>query len=183
MHEPENSPLILNAHIVKAKGNSAAFHNCWRPQDTHCLTKIKIAKPCNIILPNATAVKPSLRGQLPLHNALSYAAKDTTIIPSLKSPSLISLGQLSDDGCKASLDKKDLKAFKDKKLILKGCWNLSDGLWDMPIVASTACPGLHASRVKHKSITASNTKKPKSIPKVHQHMHKEPALQQIDQHV
>ena len=127
-NKPVNSPLYSKPPIVIAKGDSTASHNYWREQDKHYLTYITSAKPCEIILSNATAVKSSQCGRLPLSAALSNKAKDATIIPKLKSSSLISLGQLCDDGCNVELDKLSLKVFKHDNLILKGYRNLSDGL-------------------------------------------------------
>ena len=85
-------------------------------------------------------------------------------MPQLKSSSSISLGQLCDDGCNVLLNKKDLKVFKDTKLILKGCRNLSDGLWDIPIVALAIHPGLHKRTSTSPLIPAA--KSPKSKKKV-----------------
>ena len=136
-NKPVNSP---KPSVVIAKGDSAATHNYWREKDKHCLTNITKAKPCQIILPNAAQVHPSQSGQLPLSKHLSAKAKDATIVPQLKSSSLISLGKLCDDGCNVLLNKKDLKVFKNTKLILKGHRNLTDGT--IPIVAPTIYPGL-----------------------------------------
>ena len=86
----------------------------------HCLTNIKPAKKCNIILPNATAIQPSQSGQIPLSAKLSTSAKDALILPKLKSSSLISLGQLCDDNCTVILDKKKLQVFKNNEVVLEG---------------------------------------------------------------
>ena len=55
------------------------------------------------------------------------------ILQGLKSASLISIGQLCDDGCNILLNKLKLIAVKIKRIILKGNRNYSDGLWDIPI--------------------------------------------------
>ena len=44
---------------------------------------------------------------------------------------MLSIGQLCDDNCWGLFNKKDLLRFKNKKLILKGKRNKTDGLWDV----------------------------------------------------
>ena len=68
-----------------------------------------------------------------LSNSLSETAKQATILPTLKSSSLISLGKLCDDGCKVMLDDKKLIAVKQKKIVMQGKRNSRDGLWDIPV--------------------------------------------------
>ena len=64
---------------------------------------------------------------------LSSRAENVVILPSLKSASLISLGQLCDDDCKVLLDKRKLYAVKKNTLVLQGDRNKDDGLWDIKI--------------------------------------------------
>jgi hypothetical protein len=54
-------------------------------------------------------------------------------MPELKSSSLISLGQLADDGCSILLNKTKLFAIKENEIVLKGERNIHDGLWDIPV--------------------------------------------------
>lgn len=75
------------------------------------------------------------QGQLPSHEDLSKNARTAIVLPSLTSSSLVSLGQLCNDGCNVSLDKAKLQVHKDSKLILQGHRNNADGLWDMPITS------------------------------------------------
>ena len=84
-------------------------------------------------LPNASKIGSTVQGQLPLHRKLSTTAKNAIVLPALKSSSLISLGQLCDDNCKIELDKRELKVYKNKQLMLKENRNYQDGLWDIPI--------------------------------------------------
>ena len=58
-------------------------------------------------------------------------------MPKLQSSSYMSLGQLCNDNCKIILNKKDMKIYKEKKLIMKGIRNKSDSLWNMPIQSNT----------------------------------------------
>ena len=78
------------------------------------------------MLPDADKITPSHQGSLNLHNKLSQAAKVGTILPQLKSSSLLSLGQLCDDGCDVLLQRNKLYALKDKEIILEGFRNKID---------------------------------------------------------
>ena len=64
---------------------------------------------------------------------LSTTAKTANILPKPHSASLISLGQLCDDNCNITLDKRYLKVYKHNKEIIKGYQNIHDGLWDVHI--------------------------------------------------
>ena len=55
-------------------------------------------------------------GKVPLSEHLSTTAQTALILPNLKSSSLISIGQLCDDGCKVVLDQEDLVGIKEKTL-------------------------------------------------------------------
>ena len=55
------------------------------------------------------------------------------IHPSLQSASLISIGQLCDDGCTAIFDKTKLEVKKNNRIIIKGQRNYDDGLWDISL--------------------------------------------------
>ena len=161
-NKPVNSPIQHNRATVIAKGDSAASHNYWREEDMHCLANIEPANPCQIMLLNADSIHPSNRGQLPLSNKLSKAAKDAIIVPKLKSSSLISLGQLCDDGCKVILDHKKLKVIKNNDFVIEGQRNHSDGLWDIPIHSSYVMPQRHPglySKKNKKQYKCHNTQK------------------------
>ena len=54
-------------------------------------------------------------------------------MPGLKSASLISLGQLTDDGCDVRMNDKKLKVTKEKETIMTGHRNFTDGLYDVHI--------------------------------------------------
>ena len=171
---PVNSPKLKTPQVI-AKADSGASHNYWRENDAHCLTNVKPTRPCDIVLPDATVIRPTNCGQIPLSSSLSSIAKDTVIIPKLKSSSLISLGQLCDDGYKIELDKKHLLVKKNNQNILKGYRNHEDGLWDMPINTSYQMPpthpGLYKKRVNHTQqsrypIQNRKTKRLKPLPTV-----------------
>jgi hypothetical protein len=81
------------------------------------------------ILPNNTKIRASSRGLLPLHNSLKTSA---LIYPGLTNESLLSIGQLCDQGCVLIFDKHKLYIIRHGKQILTGDRNLKDGLWDVP---------------------------------------------------
>ena len=73
------------------------------------------------------------KGILPISNHLSKKVQQAIVLPQLSSSLLISLGQLCDDDCKVELNRSNLKVFKEKKLVMKGCRNYKDGLWNISI--------------------------------------------------
>lgn len=72
------------------------------------------------MLPNATSIQPSNRGQLLLSKKLSTVEKDAIVVLKLNSSSLISLGQLCDDGYEVVLNHKKLEIIKNNEIILEG---------------------------------------------------------------
>ena len=64
-------------------------------------------------------------------------AQTPTMLPELKSASLISLGQLYDNNCIVLLEKENIYAIKEDEVIPEGDRNCTDGLWDIPIPKST----------------------------------------------
>ena len=61
---------------------------------------------------------------------MSSSARSTTVFPQLHQ-SLISVGQLCDDGCTATFNKNSVVVKKGLKTVLTGSRNISDGLWDI----------------------------------------------------
>ena len=90
-----------------------------------------------VYLPNLQTITSTVSGLLPINHNISQQAKLTHIFDELHSASLLSLGQLCDDGCKILLDKQYTHVFKNNALVLKGYRNFSDGLWDVPLPQST----------------------------------------------
>ena len=54
-------------------------------------------------------------GSIKLLSKIPPAATIATIVPGLKSSSLLSLGQLCDDGCNVLLNKQKMYSIKDKE--------------------------------------------------------------------
>ena len=91
-----------------------------------CLIDQKLLKNGpETILPDNTKIQASGQGTLPLHPALSTTA---LIFPHLQNESLLLFGQLCDEGCITIFNKTYLSILKDKKIIMKGTRNLTDGL-------------------------------------------------------
>ena len=86
-----------------------------------------------VTLPNNCSIQATKQGHLPLDPSLFKKVTSALILPSLKSASLLSLGQLCDDDYEVLLDKKKLTAKNNNKKILHGYRNRSDGLWDIRI--------------------------------------------------
>ena len=105
----------------------------FRPQDTKVLSNIKEVNGPIVKQPDNTELTTGGTGTVPLSTHLSKTAQSAMILPTLKSASLISMGQLCDDGCKVVLDKSDLAVVKQNNVILQGKRNGNDGLWDIPI--------------------------------------------------
>ena len=76
---------------------------------------------------------PDEGGSLPIDETLSDEEKFASVVPRLKSTSLISLGQLCDDDCEIWLQKHKIYALKNDKIILEGNCNYLNGLWDFDI--------------------------------------------------
>jgi hypothetical protein len=101
------------------------------------------------MLPDSTNIQATHSGQLPFHPSFSEQAKTAHVLDGITNSSLVSIGQLCADNCFAVLDKKLIKIFKDKKCILMGTRNKTDGLWDISIPILTAPPTTTQQRRHH----------------------------------
>ena len=126
-------PPSTHMPIIIAKGDSRASKNYIRPQDAKVLNNIRPYKGTMVMLPDNTSIAPSHKGDLPFSHILSDEAKTATVLPHFKNASLISLGQLCDDGCLINLDVNKLVVTKNNVVVLQGYRNKEDGLWDIPI--------------------------------------------------
>jgi len=115
-----------------AKADSGASSHYWLIRDKKVLLSLMKQMGPTVYLPNNTTITATEKGSLPIKH-LSPKAAETHVLPGLKNSSLISLGQLCDDGCVIHLTKTHMRVFKEKKLILTGIRNHHDGLWDVPL--------------------------------------------------
>ena len=95
-------PPTLFAHLIIAKADSGASRHFWRECDQHILQNIRHSIGPSVALPDGSVIKASKAGTLPLRS-LSAKAKEVQIFKGLKNASLISIGQLCDDGCDVML--------------------------------------------------------------------------------
>ena len=91
--------------MVIANGDRRATNHYWREEDMTCLKNIIRAVGPNITLPNNSVLKSDQQGYLLISSKLSKIVQQATVLPHLKSSSLI-LGQLCDDSCNILLVKK-----------------------------------------------------------------------------
>ena len=127
-----HNPSTFNKSVI-AKGDSAASGHYWQQEDVDCLTRLTNSPGPSVTLPNNTFIQADQQGTLPLSKTLSTNARSVVVLPSLKSSSLISLGQLCDNDCRVLLDKRKLYVIKEKNMVLQGDRNRTDGLWDIKI--------------------------------------------------
>ena len=100
---------------IIAKGDSAASSNYWQPEDSHILSDHLNVQDPNVTLPENLCINSNEEGITPLSLFLSTQAKKASIMPGLKSSSLISIGQLADEDCTILLDKKSSSPLKIQK--------------------------------------------------------------------
>ena len=73
-----------------------------------------------IIMPYAGTLQANKHGSLPLPSTLSPSETIATIVPGLKSSSILSLGKLCDDVCNVLLNKQNMYEIKDKEVVIEG---------------------------------------------------------------
>ena len=100
------------------KGDSGATNHYVAPDKLHVLQNPTINNHIQVSLPDNTTLVSTHTGSLPIKN-LSPTATTAHVLPTL-STSLLSLGQLANDGCIILLDKTYLKVFKNFQQILQG---------------------------------------------------------------
>ena len=86
----------------------------------------------HVVLPNGDRITSTHRGYLPI-TQLSQAARESDIFPGLTQSSLISIGQLCDDGCTVVFKQNWAYIYKDGKLIMRGKRNLRNGMYEVNI--------------------------------------------------
>ena len=104
-----------------------------KKEDQTCLEKIRMERGPAVVLPDGSKITSTKVGLLPISDSISEKGRKARIVPGLKSASLISLGQLADDGCDVRINDKRLKVTKEKETIMTGHRNYTDGLYDVHI--------------------------------------------------
>ena len=165
------SKVPLTKKLVKGKIDSGASSNYIHPEDAHILEQVTKQPGPPVTLPDAGVIKPTHKGILPLSAELSNTAKTATVLPGLKSGSLISTGKICDDDNMVIFDKDSVKAIphsnevvqaiNKQPILLEGKRNPIDSLYDTTINSNP-------SRFKTK--IQSNVFE---IPQVHPHIYLE----------
>ena len=122
---------------VIVKADSGASNHYFRKKYLGALKNVKQMTSGPIVkLPDSSTIQSTKEGNIPLHSSLSPTATKAHIFDNLTNSSLLSIGQLCDDGCTAALDKRFLRIFKNDICIIAGRRNRRDGLWDVSIPVS-----------------------------------------------
>ena len=106
-----------------------------------------------IIFPDTSTLQANTHGSIPLPSTLSPTGITTTIVPGLKSSSMLSLGLLCDDGCNIILDKHNMYAIKYKEVVIEGEQNHHYGIWDIIIPSYTNYRRSVQKKLHHNSIS------------------------------
>ena len=128
-----------NSNNVILKADSGASKSFIREQDAHILKHINVTPGPVVALPDMSILRATKNGTLPIPG-LSVNASTAHVLPGLKSTSLLSLGQLCDDGCDVKLTKNKISITKNGTVLASGNRCLTDGHWDikLPITTTTA---------------------------------------------
>ena len=125
------------------KADSGASKTYLKEEYSHILTDIApLFNGPEAILPDKSKIKATQKGNLQLLPSFKHEA---LVFPQLQSKSLLSIGQLYDEGDTAVFDdkklrvlrnndmiKKFLHSLKTKNVVLQGQRNLHDGLYNAP---------------------------------------------------
>ena len=129
-----NISVIPPSNISVVKADSGASSHAFAAKDKHCLENIRpLYNGPTCKLPNGQTITPKETGIIPNIPELNEEAKQAHIHPMIKNSSLLSIGQLCDDGCSAIFTKEKLQVIKNNKIIMTGKRNAEDGLWDVPV--------------------------------------------------
>ena len=125
------SPNVVTSNILPVlKVDSGASKTYLKPEHKKFLTEVRnLNNGPRATLPDNTLIQASATGNLPLHSDL---ALQSLVYPKLTSESLLSVGQLCDEGCFVLFHKQGLLIFKNNQLVLSGTRNKNDGLYDVP---------------------------------------------------
>ena len=156
-----SSPYRKQKTII-AKGDSGASHHYFKSEDQHVLQYLKNELGPSVTQPDNTSLQSLGSWKIPISPALSSSAQHAMILTNLKSSSLISMGQLCDDGCVILLTEDKLRVLKNNKLILNGTRNGQDDLWDIPIRKTSMSPQNYTLPPTHSDIYTDITN---SVPK------------------
>ena len=138
--------------------SGASQHYLMQSDEKHCTDINNVTNGPLVKMPNNNYIRGSRSMSLQLHPTLSQGAQKAHSFDTLKSGSLISIGQLCDDDCVAIFTKYDLRVMKDGTLIIKGKRNKANGLWHIPLSPSNESQIIPTSEECHSAIYNQSTK-------------------------
>ena len=97
---------------------------------------VPTTNPISVQLPSGQLISNTHDTHLPIFD-LPPTATLARIFPSLRSASLVSIGQLCDAGCKATFDSQKVKVTKNGKVLLTRVRNLHNHLWEFKLTQTT----------------------------------------------
>ena len=128
------APKNTQSNLFTIKVDSGASRHFIREEDRNILKQLKtVDKGPRAVLPNKKSISPTHTGALSLHQRISRNASSALVYPDISNESLLSVGQLCDDGCLAVFTDEHVYITKQNELLLKGDRNTTDGLWDIPL--------------------------------------------------
>lgn len=93
--------------------DSGASGHYVREIDEPYVCNVRPALGPPVTLPDSTITHPTKTSIIPLSSDLSLKAQRANVLPALKSSTLVSAGQLCDDGCDVVFRKQQVHALKD----------------------------------------------------------------------
>ena len=134
---------LLDSPAIMDSGCTSHFISPNAP-----VTDKRIANPSiPISLPNGSVINSSHTATLQLHPALPVEANTAHIIPAFSNNSLISIGQLCDNGCTALFTADNVTIDHNGTTIIEGPRNHQDKLWYMDLSV-----GAHLNRIRLEAI-------------------------------
>ena len=109
--------------------------------------------PISVKLPNGTIIQNTHECYLPIPN-LPKEAILARIFPQLHSASLLSIGQLCDAGCEATMNERRLNVYLNNELILTGPRNKENKMWEVTF-KDTLHPNMPSSVSLHPNMPSS----------------------------
>ena len=116
---PINFPSVVPTIIKNtlAKSDSRSLRHYFKNDGKGVLRGIKPATNQVVNSPNNKVMTFSFKAQIQSYSALSKTELDANVLKDLHSASLISLGQVCDDGCTSIIDKKLIHVVKGNHLV------------------------------------------------------------------
>ena len=121
-------------NYIYCKLDSGATKSYIRKEDESILSNVvRDNTQRQIILPNNEKINIERKGLINATSKLGTIAREASIVPQLKSASLLSVGTLCDDNCTVHFDKHKVDIIKNNEIIMQGRRNNKDGLYELPI--------------------------------------------------